>query len=702
MKRIFFLVLLFLIFPKKALANQASFMIINQIRGNEICCEPGEKKFLEEIKNNSLFHNLQFAWALRFDALEDEEIIKLIDGSGEMGLLLEITPNLAKASRVEYKGRLDGSDWYFARNAFLVGYTTYEKKKIIDFLFEKFKDRFGYYPSFTASWMIDSWSLNYLNDVYKVKLHELTKEQYETDSYTLYGGIFNAPYHPSITHPLIPGKGEEKLDLIIVRQTISDLIKNYGSPVARYTSQPNDYLESKESLNISYFYELVNDVINQPAETKLGVLGFENSYISDKYRKEYFKQLDHLSDLQNKDIIKIESPSVYVKSLNDKSGNLLPNYLIKDFKDNSKLGALWYFGETYRARLLLKDGRIILDDLRIFSKIDDPYRNNIAKTDYAYWIVPYIFDGSQVFGSLDKNNIDKKYRGLLGGNTTPDFLTSPFGITLGKRTFDVNLDNSSVEIKFTGETKGKVKLSKDRLEINRSLESAFNGENDRKIEDIFLSKDDFVFKFDKQLDFVCKKIDAISECGWERNNYFVGLVQVLKNDQVYTFIPKAGRQNMMVLNPIFQPDSSDLPVDPLHSIFYWNNKITIAGRNPLRLFILPLNSLGRPVQIKDIKLNYDSKLPIELSFPKDYSFRLKPWFIDITSPEPINTQVSLDVDGLSIIKNERIEFVPDCKKNAWQCIKKPINLIKYIKILIGEKIVLILSIIQNMKSSLVN
>ncbi|EKE15071.1 MAG: hypothetical protein ACD_12C00162G0001, partial [uncultured bacterium] len=190
MKKILLTCLFLFLFPKQILAKEADFLIINQIRGGETCCQSGSLDLFQQIKNKKEINNLPFGWALRYDALSDSKYSESLDKNGELGLLLEITPNLASKSGVLYKGKPDGSDWYFAKNAFLIGYTQEERKKIIDTLFAEFKNKFGDYPHFTVAWMIDAWSLSYINNVYGVKLHELTKEQYETDSYTLDGGIF--------------------------------------------------------------------------------------------------------------------------------------------------------------------------------------------------------------------------------------------------------------------------------------------------------------------------------------------------------------------------------------------------------------------------------------------------------------------------------------------------------------------------------
>src|SRR4030042_420799 len=165
-------------------AAQADFLVINQIRGDEKCCNPGKIDLIQAINQKKDFSNIHIGYAVRYDALTNNIYTSLLKNS-ELGLLLEITPDLASASGIQYKGKQDGSDWYLAKNSMLIGYSIIDRQKIIDRLFEEFILKFGYYPKFTVAWMTDAWSLQYMSKKYGIKLHELTKEQYETDSYTL-------------------------------------------------------------------------------------------------------------------------------------------------------------------------------------------------------------------------------------------------------------------------------------------------------------------------------------------------------------------------------------------------------------------------------------------------------------------------------------------------------------------------------------
>ena len=57
-------------------------------------------------------------------------------------------------------------------------------QKIADYLFATFFEKFSYYPAVTSAWMIDTETLNYIHKEYGVKIQQITREQYGTDSYT--------------------------------------------------------------------------------------------------------------------------------------------------------------------------------------------------------------------------------------------------------------------------------------------------------------------------------------------------------------------------------------------------------------------------------------------------------------------------------------------------------------------------------------
>lgn len=662
-------------------ASPADFLVINQIRGDEKCCNPGKIDLIQainQIKNVSKNH---ISYALRYDALTDNTYTSLLKSS-ELGLLLEITPDLASASGVHYKGKPDGSDWYLAKNSMLIGYTVNDRQKIIDRIFTDFKNKFGYYPEFTVAWMTDAWSLQYMNNRYGVKLHELTKEQYETDSYTLYGGVFNAPYYPSAENPILPGYAVNKLPLLVVRQTISDLMSNYGSPVARFTSQPNDYSGGYQKKDFSYFRELVDDSINQ-SQIKFGLVGLENSYDFGKYGNEYLKQLDYLSKLTSSGKIQLTSPSEFAAGYMEKYKENPFFILQKQFNSGNKTGVLWYFGKTYRARVIFKENKVILDDLRVYVNFTDPYKDIPAESDYSYWIVPYIIDASQQY--TPEPGIDKRSKELIG-NVAPDTLTKPFGLVLGEGPFDTENNNDELKISFTGENKGRVTLTPESVLIDKSLLPYFNDPIRLKIADIMATHDGLNHKFDRQFNFYVKPENDRFSIGWERDKSNVKLADLLNTGDTYQLIPQTKADNLDILNPMFQPDRSGLSVDTSKSIFYWNNRSAIAGRNPVMLYILPLNSLGRPVQVKDVKIFFSKNSDLDVIYPDDYSYRVKPWFIIISSATPQQNLLSLTIDGKTVVKDVPIEFITDCRKQTSICIRKPSILIKYILQIIGEQI----------------
>ena len=86
----------------------------------------------------------------------------------------------------------------------MIGYQPDDRKKLIDTYMTAFQNAFGYYPATSVSWMIDPLSLAYLQQKYGVSVQEITREQWGTDSYTIYGGPPHYPYKPSQNWAIVP------------------------------------------------------------------------------------------------------------------------------------------------------------------------------------------------------------------------------------------------------------------------------------------------------------------------------------------------------------------------------------------------------------------------------------------------------------------------------------------------------------------
>ena len=682
-KKISIVFCLFLFSCKYVLATEGSVLIINQIRGSETCCQGGTPTLIKRILENPELTTLHLNWAVRSDAL-DRTYTDLLGKrpSDEVGLLLEVTPQLASASGVVYSGSPDGTDWYLASHALLVGYSQAQRKKIIDTAFTKFKSVFGTFPKFTVGWMIDGWSLTYIHETYGVVLHELTKEQYETDSYTLYGGIFNLPYYPSRTHPLIPGVGQNLLPVVMVRQTISDVLKNYGATRAVFTSQPNDYLSHPELVETgTYFDQLLDELMAQTEVSRFGVVGLENSQDLETFVEPFINQLQKLKSLPAPANIKIDTVSDFThKFQTHYSSN--PIYFLQSAKSDQEEVAWWYFGKTYRARLIYRAGRLILDDLRVFLPLTDPYFEIPASTDFAYWIVPYLWDGSQQFVAPDV--LTPAQKKLVTITTGADTITKPFGLVVGQGAFQVSAVGEAMTFQFTGTTH-TFTLLPDVMRVDGPFDPQFSEFTDLTFGKLFEKLQKTTITTPQHFDLAFLPDSKQFQVGWERDQHFVPLAKLSQHQTGFELRPLVSNQDTGVLNPLFQPDRSDLPVDSSKSIVYWDQTTTLVGK-PLRLFIAPTNSLGRKTRATDFSLTFSQpENSLHLQYPKDFKNHLTPWFVDVTATSPTQLVAQVLLDNQPVGEKVAINFVPDCKAKIVQCLTKPGYLWKYTKLLLKQK-----------------
>jgi hypothetical protein len=332
----------------------------------------------------------------------------------ELGAFLEITPSLARTSGVVYTG--DESNWYKAEHAYLMGYEPADRIKLIDTYMAEFKKVFGYYPRTTTAWMIDTPSLKYLSEKYGVKVHELTREQWGTDSYSLYGGPPHYPYYPSQNWAMIPrdprAENEEKSTYqmpLIVRQTITDPVWNYGDTTNSYTSQPNDY--GQKDRGFTYFQELFLQAHNQVGNPyTFALLGLENS-MPEKDQLEFDRELEFVAKTRTEDKTHtVVTASQFADWYATSSANFpaMTTYSGWDISGDvdhirQNFGATWITTPKYRARLVVYNNMLYISDLRLYDqRWFDPYTTQVAKQN-GYWVVPFLIDGSRFWqgGKLD-------------------------------------------------------------------------------------------------------------------------------------------------------------------------------------------------------------------------------------------------------------------------------------------------------------
>lgn len=679
--RFLFTAVFLYVFAGSALAQETRLpvVIINQIRGSEACCLAGDDGLRQKISENENLQKLPIAWALRWDVLQDEEIIKSYQElpPEQVGALLEVTPEFASASAVTYHGDLAGSDWHQARNAFLVGYTQEERKKLIDTYMTAFRKLFNTYPTFSVAWMIDSWSLNYLHDQYGVRVHELTKEQYETDSYTLYGGIFNLPYFASRSHPLLASTNSD--NVMIMRQTVSDIDQNYGSYKAHFTSQPNDYLQSREKTDFSYFEQLLNTANNQGGNSKFALLGLENSLSMQEYQDEYMKQLNFVAEKQSQESYIVQTPIDYYSQQKENAAKLNKILVSPDFP---KSGALYYFSEKYRARFENWDGNLTLTDFRIFTpQLLDPYRDTLLTVSKSYFVMPYLLDSSQQFSEITQNE-------SVGEPVRRDSGVLRFGTNLGSAEgITIERDDNQVILK-KGESPF-VTLTQEHLQVKTSDQDIFfTSPVSMSVADLLIQNTPQYVLFERhpRFFFFPDKDKKTIAMGWESVNHEpIVMASFEFITDIWELTPRAvSEKDIEVLSSIFQPDRADLPMDPKLSVFYWNNKQAIAGRNPIRLYIDPRNSLNRQMTLSRFHTNVTNP-DFSYTQPEHLENLLESFFVDITSNSRGIGTVRLTADGNILSESTQIRFFADCTKEIMICVQDWDELEGFTRIMVHEK-----------------
>ncbi|MEK7109630.1 MAG: hypothetical protein AAB876_00240, partial [Patescibacteria group bacterium] len=583
MKKIFFvLTLFFCLFQIKTNVSAkelAHVLIINQVRGEE-CCSKGSLDKLKMQVEAHILKKIPGYFTVRFDALIDDRYVDYLKEVTvrypeliRLGLLIEITPQLVK--NIDINHNINAENWFEAQNAFTIGYGKDESKKIVDYLFTTFFEKFGYYPIITSAWMIDTITLNYIHKEYGVKIQQITREQYGTDSYTLYGGPPHYPYPASKNWLFIPDYDNDD-PVLIVRQTVTDPLFNYGDNTNTFTSQPNDYLRNKK--NFDYFIALVNQTINQP-DNQIGfaMFGLENS-MDNNFQEEYIAQLEFIGKKNSEGLIKFVSVDELFGFWKQ---NKISVYYGKNLVNNSDWQALWITTPFYRIRLIKKNNNILITDVRLYDRnYSDPYNNYESKKS-GYWIVPYL-----VNGSFKYHNDTEKQPPIKNVSNLP---TANNGLFDLKK--DLEIDSSAIVLpRIANKGDIKIKNTGNKIELSylKSSHEKFTITfYDQKITFTPLNKSEITYKlidlgylpikfnenpFGFELNWLINKESAASLS----NNCFDKTCQM-----TFETHPDLITKMRVEQYPFLFPEPVNRNIDTKKSLFYPHNQYAVAGRNPV-------------------------------------------------------------------------------------------------------------------------
>ena len=682
MKKFFiFFLFIFIVIKQDVLASEPAYaLVINQVRGTE-CCSIGSLEFLKRQIKAHIDKKIPGYFALRHDVLVNNKWMDFIKDTVKNdpkyiipALFLEITPDLAIKSKVNHD--ITQENWYEAQNAYTIGYNIDERVKLVDNLFLEFYNQFGFYPKVVSAWMIDTPTLNYIHDRYGVMIQQITREQYGTDSYTLYGGPPHYPYPASRNWLFIPDY-ENSNPVLIVRQTITDPLYNYGDKTSTYTSQPNDYMKAGRSFG--YFTSLLTETFSQPLDHfGFALLGLENS-MDEKYQREFEAQLELVGKLGSKKNIFFADANEMYKYWSKQKMTLYSGF---DLVNSTENRAFWITTPKYRVRLLVKNNQMLITDLRIYDKsYSDPY-NEYSSQKNGYWIVPYLIDGSFNY------KFDSKKLPFKG------FFNQQKEKFLFQFDNDIKNETDSLELPKVKELKS---LNFEKLTDRIVL--SYISDDSKKISIIFLEdlinispieKNQLVFnQYNKESSPLLYKTEGNTgfKISYGKDNGISGLFKYFNDgwEISFTSTSKSLLNLRKLAYPYLFPEPVGRTISQLNSFLAPHNQFAIAGRNPVRLFFSAKDVYGLPIIVKenvDIKTSLNiSKKEVVKNFANQYI-----QYVDLYNDKPASTKVSLIINNsMEIPLKQKVYFAPNCKKEFAYCLTHPLHAYWFLKSYLGDK-----------------
>lgn len=385
---------------------------INFIRG----VDPRVDYSLEEpVREQIKIHNelgLKCTFLLQYDALIDPAYVDLLKDLDkdqyELGVWLETVQPLVEKVGLKWNGRFPW-DWH-AHCGFSVGYTLDTRKAMIDELFEKFKETFGYYPVSMGSWAFDAVTAAYAHDKYGMKAFCNCKDQLGTDGYTMWGGYYGQGYYPSRMNSFCPAQSEAyQIDAPVFRMLGSDPIYQYDCGVPGDNGQAVVSLEPVYTGNgggggnpewVDWFLKM--NYNNKNLSFSYVQAGQENSFGWADMKDGYLDQIGKIKDMQNKGLVTVERLCDTGEWF-QKTFKTTPAATITadtDWKKDSDKKSVWYNCKNYRANLYADSDSFRFRDMFIFDeKYSERYRDETCVNDYLQFDTLPVIDGFRYSGN---------------------------------------------------------------------------------------------------------------------------------------------------------------------------------------------------------------------------------------------------------------------------------------------------------------
>lgn len=452
--------------------------IVNFIRQTDYRVQNADSLLFETVREQiNLLNRYSFAatFLLQYDALINpkyQELLKKgLKPDSEIGAWWEITQPHVEAAGIKWRGE---HSWVSHANiAFTTGYTPQEREKLVDVYMEKFREIFGKYPQSVGSWYIDSHTLAYMYEKYKIIASCNCKDQVGTDGYTLWGGYWNQAYYPSKLNAYMPAQTiEGQIPVPIFRMLGSDPIYQYDTGLGRdrqgVISLEPVYRDS--GMDKKWVEYLLESIVNQPCLAfNYAQAGQENSFTWNGMQKGLEMQFPIFDSLKKLDKIKIQTLGESGKWFKEKFSTT-PATAVTTMTDirNEGRKTVWFNSRYYRTNLLWEGKSFRFRDIHLFDeKMESAYLNKPGEgNQFLYFTLPVV-DGFMWSTADDRaglriNCIDKE------GNKTEVLLNEPVVTEIAK-------DVLQVECKDQNNNIFKIIFYEDRFDV--SCQPSSNGLN---------------------------------------------------------------------------------------------------------------------------------------------------------------------------------------------------------------------------------
>ncbi len=370
--------------------------LVNFVRG----CEPRDPNLdlfapvKREIEINREY-GFKSTFLLQYDALIrpdfQELFLKERNENTELGIWFEMGRPLVEAVGLTWRGR-EGYDWdWHVNTGFLEGYTPQERKLIIDEAFRLFKEIFGTYPKVAGSWLLDAYSLAYMNDTYKMDAFCICREQYAVDAYTLWGGYYSGGYYPSRNNMLCPAQHTElQINTPTFRMLGIDPIYGYGvrgiTPKFKgcYTMEPC-WQSGKDEAVMDWYFRSYYE--NESLSFSHCTTGQENSFGLNNIEKGYLVQAELIKNYVSAGKLRLETLGETGRRFKADFPETPASVLsaMCDWSDNG-IKTAWYSCKNYRANLLYQNGKLYFRDIQKFDdSIKEYYLDKPCEEWQAYY-----------------------------------------------------------------------------------------------------------------------------------------------------------------------------------------------------------------------------------------------------------------------------------------------------------------------------